>query len=75
MYVLLNRVFTRLPRHFSIRIPVYRDGIPCLPRRFDENGQYYDWTDAEWELYLQSYREYNLQKEKEDPERERMGCR
>jgi hypothetical protein len=76
MYVLFNRIFTRLPRHFSIRVPIYRDSIPRLPpRRVDENGQFYDWTEAEWEHYIKSYSQYYLEKAKEHPERERMGCK
>jgi hypothetical protein len=52
---------------------VYRDGIPCLPCGFDKDGTFREWTDAEWELYLEACRKYNI--ETAEPEKERAGCR
>jgi hypothetical protein len=54
---------------------VYREinGPPILPCPIDRDGKFCDWTDAEWELYLEAYREYN--KKNKETEDEKGGCK
>jgi hypothetical protein len=72
MYV-IKRFLSVIPRIPIVRLPCYQEGIPTLPRPFDNDGEYLDYTDAEWQLYLDAYKEY-LERTKES-EPERGGCK
>ena len=75
MYAIFRRFNSVMSRFVHIRYPVYREinGPPILPCPIDRDGKFCDWTDAEWELYLEAYREYN--KKNKETEDEKGGCK